>query len=211
MRALFSVAALAGLALLTAAALRSGERTPAPVAAAPSADSARITYPDGAHPLIALPDGRHARIHSLLDVRRRMHFGDFEWNEENVPAGPVWVRVDLARQMLSVFRGGHEIGTAVILYGTDGHPTPLGAFPVLEKDKDYWSRSYNAPMRYMLRLTADGVAIHASNVERGYATHGCVGVPPGFARRLFETVGKGDLVVIAGNPAETDAAAQAVS
>ena len=46
----------------------------------------------------------------------------------------MWVRIDLTRQLLSVFRDGHEIGSAVILYGTDGKPTPTGSFTILEKD-----------------------------------------------------------------------------
>lgn len=125
-----------------------------------------------------------------------MHFDDFEWNEENVLPGSVWVRVDLARQMLSVFQGGHETGTAVILYGTDGHPTPLGTFRYgqgqgLLVAQLQWTYALCASPHH------DGVVIHTSNVERGYATHGCVDVPPGFARRLFAAVAKGDLVVMA--------------
>ena len=96
--------------------------------------------------------------------------------------------------------GGQEIGTAVILYGADGLPTPIGKFPVLAKLKDHRSQTYDAPMPYTLRLTADGVSIHASNVRWGYATHGCVGVPPEFAARLFDTVSVGDEVLIVGQP-----------
>jgi len=51
-------------------------------------------------------------------------------------------------------------------------------------------------MPYMLRLTRDGVAIHGSNVREGWATHGCIGVPLDFARRLFEEAAKGDMVTI---------------
>jgi len=69
----------------------------------------------------------------VLNVRKRMKFGDFVWNDRNVPKGTVWVRVDLKSQILSVFRGGHEIGTAVILYGADEKETPDGRFPVLAK------------------------------------------------------------------------------
>jgi lipoprotein-anchoring transpeptidase ErfK/SrfK len=106
------------------------------------------------------------------------------------------VRIDLTRQLLSVFRGGHEIGSAVILYGATGKATPTGNFTILEKDPDYYSRTYNAPMPYMLRLTSDGVAIHGSNVREGWTTHGCIGVPLDFARLLFGVTRKGDPVVI---------------
>ena len=48
----------------------------------------------------------------------------------------------------------------------------------------------------MLRLTGDGVAIHASDVQRGSATHGCIGVPLPFARLLFAAMRRGNLVAI---------------
>ena len=136
-------------------------------------------------------------VHSILHVRKRMQFGDFIWNDRNVPKGGVWVRVDLKSQILSVFRDGHEIGTAVILYGADEKETPDGTFPVLAKIRDHRSATYdNAPMPYTLRLTGDGVAIHGSNVRWGAATHGCIGVPVEFAAKLFDEVKKGDHVVI---------------
>jgi lipoprotein-anchoring transpeptidase ErfK/SrfK len=125
-----------------------------------------------------------------------MHFGSFVWDEKHIPRGQVWVRIDLAQQLLSVFRGGHEIGSAVIVYGSDGKPTPTGTFTILERDSDHYSRSYEAPMPYMLRLTKDGVAIHGSKVLQGWATHGCIGVPLDFARMLFSVAKKGDLVAI---------------
>src|SRR3546814_15956015 len=71
-------------------------------------------------------------------------------------------------QTLSVFRAGYEIGSAVILYGADDKPSPLGAFPIIQKDADHYSSTYNnAPMPYTLRLTSDGVAIHGSDVQWG--------------------------------------------
>ncbi len=157
----------------------------------------RIWYTANNYPRLTLPDGRQEVVRSVLNITKPMHFGNFVWNEDRIPQGPVWVRVDLARQLLSVFRDGHEIGSAVILYGSDGKPTPTGSFTILEKDADHFSRTYgDAPMPYMLRLTSDGVAIHGSNVRQGWATHGCIGVPLEFARRLFSVARKGDLVVI---------------
>ncbi|WEK44489.1 MAG: L,D-transpeptidase family protein [Candidatus Sphingomonas colombiensis] len=156
----------------------------------------RLWYPAGQYPELTLPDGEHRMVKSLLNVRETMHFGDYVWNDQHIPAGEIWVRVDLRRQLLSVFRGGHEIGSSVILYGTDGKPTPTGVFPIMEKREDHRSSLYDAEMPYMLRLTGDGVAIHASNVRRGSATHGCIGVPPSFAALLFATVKRGDTVAI---------------
>lgn len=135
-------------------------------------------------------------VRSVLNIPKPMQFGSFLWNEDRVPDGRVWIRIDLSHQFLSVFRGGHEIGSAVILYGAEGKPTPIGTFRILQKDADHFSRTYDAPMPYMLRLTDDGVAIHGSSVRKGWATHGCIGVPMEFARHLFAITKKGDLVEI---------------
>ncbi|MFL6720675.1 MAG: L,D-transpeptidase family protein [Sphingomonas sp.] len=149
--------------------------------------SVRQAYADG---LIARP------IATVLNVPGRMSYGDYRWDDKGVPAGPTWVRVDLGSQLLSVFRGGHEIGTAVILYGADAMRTPTGRFPIRAKLKDHRSQTYDAAMPFTLRLTADGVSIHGSNVRWGYATHGCVGVPTDFAAKLYDAVSIGDEVLI---------------
>jgi hypothetical protein len=165
-------------------------------AAAAPAPNSRIWYPASSYPQLSLPDGRREIVRSMLDIAKPMQFGDFVWNEDRVPQGPVWVRIDLNLQLLSVFRDGHEIGSAVILFGTDGKATPTGDFTILDKNADYHSHTYDAPMPYALRLTSDGVAIHGSNVREGWATHGCIGVPLKFARLLFAAAKKGDVVAI---------------
>lgn len=174
---------------------------------ATAAPEARIRYAAGEYPRLDLPDGRHETVRSVLNITRPMRYGGYVWDEAGIPQGPLLIRVDLARQILSVFRDGHEIGSAVILYGTDGKPTPIGSFPILQKAADYHSRTYDAPMPYMLRLTDDGVAIHGSDVRTGFATHGCIGVPVAFARRLFDAARKGDTVVILPAGVAADSAA----
>ena len=184
-----------------AAALFSGQpaqRAPVVAAAAvtPAVARDRILF-TAAEQRQAQAEGLSDRpIRSILNVRGKMSYGDYRWNDAGVPAGPAWVRVDLDTQLISVFRAGHEIGTAVILYGADGVPTPTGHFPILAKMKDHRSSTYDGPMPYTLRLTGDGVSIHGSNVRWGFATHGCVGVPTAFAAKLFDAVEKGDEVVI---------------
>lgn len=133
---------------------------------------------------------------SLLHVKSAMHYGDFIWNDKGIAPGPVAIRVDLRTQILSVFRSGHEIGTAIVLFGADAKQTPLGKFPVLWKGKNHRSSLYDAPMPFTLRLTGDGIAIHGSEVRWGAATHGCIGVPTEFARHLYGETKLGDPVVI---------------
>lgn len=165
------------------------------------ADQARITYPDQARPQLALPGGQVRAVRSLLDVPGTLNYGDFVWDDSGAGAGQVWIRIDLARQLISVFRGEDEIGTAVILYGAPEKPTPKGAFKVIAKATDHYSRSYDAPMPYMLRLTDDGIAIHASRVRANGATHGCLGVPRRFAELLYRVADMGTEVFILADPA----------
>jgi lipoprotein-anchoring transpeptidase ErfK/SrfK len=135
-------------------------------------------------------------VNSLLAIKAPMHFGDYRWDDKGVPSGPTWIRVDLGSQLISVFRAGHEIGTAVIVYGGDNKETPGGTLHVLAKARDHRSSLYDAEMPYTLRLTNDGVSIHASDVRWGTATHGCIGVPRAFAQRLFDAAMVGDEVTV---------------
>ena len=147
------------------------------------------------------------QIKSLLRVPGRLSYGDYVWDDEGVPNAPLWVFVDLTAQTMSVFRGNHEIAATVFLYGADEKPTPIGRFKVLQMSKDHWSRTYDAPMPYMLRLTEDGVAIHGSDVRRSSATHGCLGVPIEFAKRLFAEAKLGDEIFITRAPRLTSSPA----
>jgi lipoprotein-anchoring transpeptidase ErfK/SrfK len=144
-----------------------------------------------------VPVDPHALIvKRVLKIDGPFRHGDYAWDETGAPAGRVIITIDLKAQTLSVFRAGYEIGAAVILYGATDKPSPIGAFPITQKDADHVSSLYDAPMPYMLRLTNDGVAIHGSNVKYGSATHGCIGVPTAFAQKLFGVTKLGDLVVI---------------
>ena len=135
-------------------------------------------------------------IRSIMNLKTPLEYGAFQWNDSGVPAGPVWIRVDLKSQMISVFRDGNEIGTAVIVYGGENKETPLGKLHILGKARDHRSSIYEADMPFTMRLTNDGVSIHGSQVMGGAATHGCIGVPLEFARKLFEVTSVGDEVFI---------------
>lgn len=137
-------------------------------------------------------------IKRVLPIEGPIRYGEWHWDEEGVPEGPLVMTVDLEARVLSVFRGGYEIGATAVLLGTQEHPTPLGSFPILTKERHNVSEKYNnAPMPWTLRLTWDGIAIHGgSEVENGYASHGCIGTPDPFAAKLFAAARKGDRVII---------------
>lgn len=172
-------------------------------------DAAPVARPAAPKPAPAKPVERSSdqgmavdpaalRVKRVLKIDGPFRHGDFAWDENGAPAtGPVIITVDLRAQTLSVFRAGYEIGAAVILYGATDKPSPLGAFPIMAKHADYYSRTYdNAPMPFAQRLTNDGVFIHGSDVQWGRGTHGCIGVPKEFAQKLFGVTKLGDVVVI---------------
>lgn len=190
---------LVGAPLLIGCAVVAGgliaARSPAVTAAPPIAAAPRPAPPKPVVPPPVPVDTRFVVKH-ILAVDSPMRQGDYYWDETGAPEGQVVVTIDLAAQTLSIFRAGYEIGTAVIIYGAEEKPTPLGIFPITEKDANHVSNLYGAPMPYMLRLTNDGISVHGSKVGNGYVTHGCVGIPTEFARKLFGAVKLGDKVIV---------------
>ena len=118
---------------------------------------------------------------------------------QSLPDAPIQIIVSRKDQRLRVFRGLEEIATSRVSTGKRGHSTPTGIFSILEKRKRHFSNIYNnAPMPYMQRLTWSGIALHQSNSVPNYpASHGCVRLPGGFAKKLFGMTERGAHVVIA--------------
>ena len=137
-------------------------------------------------------------VKRILPIEGPIKYGEWHWDDTNVPDGPIVMTVDLDARVLSVFKGGYEIGAAAVLVGTDEYPTPLGTFPILAKQRHNVSEKYdNAPMPWSMFLTSDGVALHGgSQVENGYASHGCISGPDDFIARIFAVAKPGDKVVI---------------
>lgn len=122
----------------------------------------------------------------------------FVWND--VPGeDSVTVEVNIGEQRAYVYRGGQMIGAATVSTGKDGKETPSGTFTILQKKVDHRSNLYDAaPMPFMQRLTWDGVAIHAGRNPGFPASHGCIRVPAGFAKKLYEVTTLGTEVTVIG-------------
>ena len=149
-------------------------------------------------PTVAKPRDEQFVIKRILPITGPIKYGEWHWDETGAPAdGPLVMTVDLDARVLSVFRSGYEIWATAVLLGTTEKPTPLGKFPIIWKKADHYSSTYDgAPMPFTQRLTNDGVAIHGTKVEKGYASHGCIGVPNDFGRKLFGVTKVGDVVYI---------------
>jgi lipoprotein-anchoring transpeptidase ErfK/SrfK len=142
----------------------------------------------------------------LLRAPDALKPGEFEWQPgwDADSGAPVMLMVNLAEQRAYVYRDGQRIGTSTVSTGKPGHATPTGVFEILQKKKLHHSNRYEdprtgraAPMPWMQRLTWDGVALHAGRVRAQPASHGCVRLPPEFAKQLYGVTKTGGTVVIA--------------
>ena len=196
------VAALAAIAFGLAAAFATTSVLAASADKAPRADAipvdvAALAGAEKPAPAIARSDDSFT-IKRILPIDGAIKYGEWHWDDAGVPDGPLVMTVDLDARVLSVFRGGYEIGAAAVLLGTDEYPTPLGTFPILAKQRHNVSEKYdNAPMPWSMFLTRDGVAIHGgSEVANGYASHGCIAAPDDFVAKIFAIAKPGDRVII---------------
>jgi lipoprotein-anchoring transpeptidase ErfK/SrfK len=194
--AFVGLAALAGAMMITATPPKPATHvtpTPAAPTAAPAKIAAAAPAP-AASPNPAV-DQRFV-IKRILPINGPIKYGEWHWDETNVPPGPIVVTVDLEARVMSVFRDGYEIGATAVLLGDQAKPTPTGVFPIMAKERHHTSNLYDAEMPYMQRLTNDGITLHAANVRWGYASHGCISMPEPFAKKVFETTHVGDKVYI---------------
>jgi hypothetical protein len=123
--------------------------------------------------------------------------GEFLWAPHVAPSGPVVIVVSIAQQRAYAYRNGVPIGISTVSTGKKGHETPTGVFTLLQKNIDHKSNLYDdAPMPYMQRLTWDGIAMHAGNLPGYPASHGCVRLPLGFAKKLYGITRLGLTVII---------------
>jgi hypothetical protein len=113
------------------------------------------------------------------------------------PSGPLIIVVSIGSQHVTVYDDGTPIASAPISSGMPGHPTPVGIFSVIQKDRYHHSNIYSgAPMPYMQRITWSGVAMHEGVLPGHPASHGCIRLPHDFAMRLWGMTKMGVRVVV---------------
>ncbi len=118
--------------------------------------------------------------------------------QKDAAKGPLQIIVSIADQRVSLYDDGVLIARAPVSTGTQRHPTPLGVFSVIDKQRWHRSNLYSAaPMPYMQRITWSGVALHAGVVPGHPASHGCIRLKNGFAVRLWHLTKRGTRVIIA--------------
>ena len=137
--------------------------------------------------------------------------------------GPTSIVIDLTTQRAYLYRGRTLVLESVASTGREGYATPTGKFRIIEKDVDHRSTLYGeyvqngmvivpgvdvrkqprppgttfegAPMPYFLRIVG-GVGMHAGQVPRYPASHGCIRLPNWKAKRFYAEARIGTPVII---------------
>jgi lipoprotein-anchoring transpeptidase ErfK/SrfK len=125
------------------------------------------------------------------EPKKETGFGD-------MPKGPLQIVVSIDNQTVTLFSNGVRVAQGPVSTGVASHPTPLGVFSIIEKDRYHRSNLYSdAPMPYMQRITWSGVALHEGLLPGYPASHGCIRMSHDFARKLWPITKLGVRVVVA--------------
>jgi len=113
------------------------------------------------------------------------------------PQGPLIISISIVEQKLQLYDANGLFAESPVSTGMPGHPTPMGAFSVIQKQRYHRSNIYSgAPMPYMQRITWSGVAMHAGVLPGHPASHGCIRMPIAFAVKMWNWTRLGARVVI---------------
>ncbi len=131
---------------------------------------------------------------------------------------PLTIVVSLSKQRVYLLVGGRVAVDSPISSGRRNGWTPRGNFSVLEKDPNHHSSLYGnfvngsgqvirsgvsskhdaapsgthfsgSPMKFFLRLTPQGVGMHAGILPGYPASHGCIRLPEDIAEIIYSRVG----------------------
>jgi hypothetical protein len=111
--------------------------------------------------------------------------------------GPLQITVNIATQRVTLYSNGERVAQGPISTGVPGHPTPMGVFSIIQKDRYHHSNIYSgAPMPYMQRITWSGVAMHEGALPGYPASHGCIRLSHDFAAKLWPVTQLGVRVIV---------------
>ncbi|MEA3432948.1 MAG: L,D-transpeptidase family protein [Campylobacterota bacterium] len=111
--------------------------------------------------------------------------------------------VDLSNQRAYAIEDGFVVFEGRISSGKPGRETPNGEFTIIQKKRHHKSNLWPKPnggakMPYMMRLTNSGIAMHLGYVPNKPASHGCIRLEKGFARKMYRWAKVGTDVSVEG-------------
>ncbi len=139
--------------------------------------------------------------------------------------GPPRIRISRADQTAYFYRGDQLVGKSWLSTGDVNHSTPAGSYRIIQKNKWHKSSRYGAAvdaagnvvvaevdikkdklppgtkyegakMTNFMRLTNDGIGMHAGFLPGYPASHGCIRMPEQMSELFFNNVNLGTPVTI---------------
>jgi hypothetical protein len=127
---------------------------------------------------------------------KQLKAGQYLWRKGSFEGEPRVV-ISITEQLAYLYRGDQLVAVSAISTGRDTNPTPTGIFSVLLKKPMHRSQKYeNAPMPFMQMFDKYGTALHAGHNPGYPASHGCIRLPPEFAKKLYSVTSLGATVMI---------------
>jgi lipoprotein-anchoring transpeptidase ErfK/SrfK len=160
------------------------------------AEAAIYYWQDAATPGAIQPapkaPARHPKAHRPGEKK-----SDVVEKEGAKPQGALIISISIAQQKLRIYDANGLFAETPISTGMPGHPTPMGVFSIIQKQKLHHSNIYSgAPMPFMQRITWSGVAMHAGVLPGHPASHGCIRMPAAFAVKMYSWTKMGARVVV---------------
>lgn len=119
--------------------------------------------------------------------------------------GPKWIDVNLTTQTMIVYEGQTPVLTSRVSSGLGRTPTVTGTYRVYLKYKSQTMRGNILGERYEVPNVPDvmyffsGYALHGAYWHNNFGrpmSHGCVNLPLGIAKRLYEWAPQGTIVMV---------------
>jgi len=157
-----------------------------------------VGYSQPAPEIISPPrQKRIVRDHSEGRSQKAQKEIEAQGKQAAKPHGPLVIAISINKQNMKIYDANGFFAETPISTGMRGHPTPMGVFSVIAKEKLHHSNIYSgAPMPYMQRITWSGIAIHAGVLPGYPASHGCIRMPMAFAVKMYGWTRMGARVVV---------------
>ncbi|MDQ8191980.1 ankyrin repeat domain-containing protein [Roseibacillus persicicus] len=158
---------------------------------------ARLLLAHGADPNVYTRGGRYNYWAPISWAARR---SDVPMMQILLGREPSQIRrravVDLSKQRAWVYEGDEQIYTTRVSTGKSGHRTRTGEFVITNRYRNWNSTIYGSSMPYFQRFSCSDFGFHQGYVPGYAASHGCIRVPGGNVRKLWELLSLGDPVTI---------------
>jgi hypothetical protein len=159
-------------------------------------DIIRLLLKHGANPDKQSRKWRYSAV-SMSCAKPNLRLGRLLLDRDPDDTNPqIKVSISIKNQRAVITKGDQTVMSFGVSTGKKGYRTRTGEFLITSKHRDWTSTLYHAKMPYFMRLSCSDFGLHEGVVPGYPASHGCVRVPGGTSRKIFQLLRIGDHVVI---------------